>query len=130
MINRVTKEAGFTPLREISFQGGSFADKRITVDLDQPLSDKVAFRLNGMYENSDRFRNYVSLERYGINPTLTFTPDKADEDHLGYELSMTTRVPIAAFHPFREDRSNSSVARSTEIPADSHVKAAVNIWDR
>ena len=29
----------------------------------------VAFRLNGMYENSDSFRDYVGLERYGVNPT-------------------------------------------------------------
>ena len=28
VINRVTKEAGFTPLREISLQGGSFGNKR------------------------------------------------------------------------------------------------------
>ena len=42
VINRVTKEAGAAPVREFSFQGGSFSDKRATVDLDQPLSDKVA----------------------------------------------------------------------------------------
>ena len=56
VINRVTKEAGFTPLREFSLQGGSFGNKRFAADLDQPLDDKVALRLNGMYENSDSFR--------------------------------------------------------------------------
>ena len=38
-------------------QGGSYGHKRFAADLDQPLSDKVAFRLNGMYENSDSFRD-------------------------------------------------------------------------
>ena len=47
VINRVTKEAGFTPLREITLQGGSYGNKRFAADLDQPLNDKVAFRLNG-----------------------------------------------------------------------------------
>ena len=45
VINRVTKEAGFTSLREITLQGGSFGNKRFTADFDQPLGDKVAFRL-------------------------------------------------------------------------------------
>jgi len=85
VINRVTKEAGFTPLREISFQGGSFENKRIAGDLDQPIGDKLAFRLNGMYENSDSFRNYFNLERYGIAPTVTFAPDEKTSIRLGYE---------------------------------------------
>ena len=72
VINRVTKEAGFTPLREITLLGRLVtATSAFTADLDQPLNDKVAFRLNGMYENSGSFRDYVNLERYGINPTLT-----------------------------------------------------------
>jgi catecholate siderophore receptor len=59
VINRVTKEAGFTPLREFELLGGTFGTKRFTGDFDQPLNDKVAFRLNGMYENSDSFRDFV-----------------------------------------------------------------------
>ena len=47
VINRVTKEAGFRPSREFSLQGGMYGNKRFTADLDQPLSDTVAFRLNG-----------------------------------------------------------------------------------
>ena len=30
VVNRVTKEAGFTPLREVTLQGGSFGNKRVT----------------------------------------------------------------------------------------------------
>ena len=36
VVNRVTKEAGFSPLREFTFQGGSFQNKRVTTDFDQP----------------------------------------------------------------------------------------------
>src|SRR5499426_1557351 len=45
VINRVTKEAGFTPLREVTLQGGSFGNRRFAADFDQPLTDKLAFRL-------------------------------------------------------------------------------------
>ena len=72
VINRVTKEAGFTSLREITLQGGSFGNKRFSGDFDQPLGNRVALRLNGLYENSGSFRDHVDLERYGVNQTATF----------------------------------------------------------
>jgi catecholate siderophore receptor len=68
VVNRVSKEAGFFPVRSFTLQGGSYGNKRFTGDLNQPLNDKFAFRLNGMYENSDSFRNEVELERGGIAP--------------------------------------------------------------
>jgi catecholate siderophore receptor len=74
VINRVTKEAGWTPLREIAAQYGSFSHKRIAVDLGQPINDIAAVRLNAMYEHSNSFRNGVDLERGGVNPTFTFKP--------------------------------------------------------
>ena len=43
---------------------------RFSGDIDQPLSDKVGIRLNGVYEDSDSFRHQVELKRYGINPTV------------------------------------------------------------
>ena len=49
VINRVTKEAIFQPLRQFTFQGGSFDNARFTLDVDQPVTDTVALRLNGMY---------------------------------------------------------------------------------
>ena len=30
----------------------------------------VAFRINAMYEDSDSYRDDVTLERYGVNPTM------------------------------------------------------------
>src|SRR6516164_9255936 len=46
VVNRVGKEAGLQPLYEASFQAGTYASKRATTDLDQPVTDKVAVRLN------------------------------------------------------------------------------------
>src|SRR6266567_2945587 len=40
VINRVTKEAGFSPLRELTLQGGSYGNKRISVDIAQPFSSR------------------------------------------------------------------------------------------
>src|SRR2546426_5596001 len=34
VINRVTQEAGFMPLHEVTMQGGSYTNKRISGDID------------------------------------------------------------------------------------------------
>ena len=40
VVNRVTKEANFSPLREIYLTGGSFYNRRIAGDFDQPLGTR------------------------------------------------------------------------------------------
>ena len=72
--NRVEKEARFVPLREVTLQGGTYGNKRFATDLDHPLNDSVAIRLNAMFEDADSFRHAVSLRHYGVTPTLTFRP--------------------------------------------------------
>lgn len=72
VINRVTKEAGWKPIREFSFLGGSFNRKRMTADIGQGINDKAAFRLNAVYEDVDSFREGVGMRRLGISPTVTF----------------------------------------------------------
>src|SRR5437763_6964055 len=51
VLNRVTKEAGFTPLREITFLGGSYMNRRFAADFNEPLTGRLAVRMNGLYEN-------------------------------------------------------------------------------
>lgn len=71
VINRVLKEAEFSPVRELTLQAGSFNFKRASLDLNQPLSDRASTRLNAMHENSGSFRRFVRLHRRGLNPTIT-----------------------------------------------------------
>ncbi len=131
VINRVTKEAGFSPLREISLQGGTFGNKRVAGDLDQPIGDKLAFRLNGMYEDSNSFRNYFNLERYGIAPTFTIAPDEKTSIRLGYEYfhdgRLTDRgVPSYQGRPAVTHRSTFfGNPNESSTRADVHLGSAV-----
>jgi catecholate siderophore receptor len=127
VINRVTKEAGFTPLREFTLEGGSFDDKRFAVDLDQPFGSKVAGRLNAVYENSDSFRDFVGLDRSGINPTLTIAPSSNTRFTLGYEHALDHRVAdrgISSYHGLPLDVDVSTYFGN---PDDSHVRSNVNL---
>ena len=38
-----------------------------------------------MYENSDSYRKFVNLERYGLNPTFTYAPSAVTKIQLSYE---------------------------------------------
>src|SRR6185369_11012045 len=56
VINRVSKIADGTPVRQVGISGGSFDDKRFQTDIGDKINDKVSVRLNGMYEDSNTFR--------------------------------------------------------------------------
>ena len=92
VLNRVTKVADWTPVRELSLQGGSYGNRRTALDVGQGISEGVALRLNGVYENSDLYRNEVNIERYGLNPTATI------------QLSPQTRV-LASYEHFKDNRT-------------------------
>ncbi len=127
VINRVTKEAFFSPLREISMQSGSFYNRRISGDFDQPLTDKIAFRLNGVYENSDSYRKFVNLNRFSINPTFTFTPNNNTRFTIGYEFSRDRRTADRGITSFKGRPANVPLETFYGNPDDSHVRSDVNI---
>jgi catecholate siderophore receptor len=129
VVNRVTKEAGFMPLQEFFLQGGTSSDRRVAGDVNQPVSDRVAFRLNGMYENDGSFRNGVTLERYGLNPTFTITPTSKTRLTLGYEHLYDHRVSdrgISSFQGHPIDVDPSTVYGN---PAVGWVNAGVNLFE-
>lgn len=74
VINRVSKEAGWDPIRALTLSYGAFDHRRGTVDIGNAINDTVAFRINAVVENSDSYRDGVNTERYGINPTFTIKP--------------------------------------------------------
>jgi catecholate siderophore receptor len=68
VINRVSKEAMWTTIREVTVEAGAHDHKRATLDLNGH-DGPTAGRLNAMYQNSGMFRDGVRLRRYGVNPT-------------------------------------------------------------
>lgn len=127
VINRVTKEAGFAPLREIALQGGSFGNKRVTADWNQALGAKAAVRLNGMFEDSDSYRRFVDLRRHGVNPAATLALTDRTRVTLSYEHLQDRRVADRGVPSFAGRPA--AVARSAYFgnPDDSRAEAAVNL---
>ncbi|MFY9826130.1 MAG: TonB-dependent siderophore receptor [Thermoanaerobaculia bacterium] len=127
VLNQVTKEAGFGTLREVDLQSGSFSNKRVTADFDQPLNEKLALRINGLYEDSGSFRNFVDLQRTGVAPTLTYVPDDGTKVTLGYERLHDVRVADRGITSFQARPADVPIDTYYGDPGVSHVRADVNL---
>ena len=127
VINRVTKEPSFSSSREITAQLGSFSNRRFTTDINQKLNRTVAFRLNGLYENSDSFRRLVGLERYAVNPTVTWTPGNNTRITGSYEFFRDRRVADRGIPSFHLRPIDVPIDTYFGNPHDSRVRADVNL---
>jgi catecholate siderophore receptor len=115
LVNRTLKEADWTALKELMLQTGSYYDRRAAIDVDQPINENVAARVNAVYEKSNTFRDFGHLERYGIDPTVTFKPDASTKIRLSYEH----------FHDERTaDCGNPSQALSFVSPSSTRCNPA------
>jgi len=104
ILNRTLKDADGQRIYEGTFQTGSYQDRRVTLDAGQAINANWAARLNVMYEESDTFRHYASLERWGINPTVTYAPN----DTTRFKFS------LESYHDHRTaDRGNPSIGTGT-----------------
>lgn len=85
VINRVTKQAQWTPVSEASVTLGSWNNRRATLDLGRALDQNFAFRITGMVEDSESYRTGYKLNRSGVNPTLAIRAGENTSVVLGYE---------------------------------------------
>lgn len=127
VINRVSKQAEFASFGELTFQGGSYGNKRVLADFDRPLNKRVAFRVNGVFENSGSFRDRVDMNRFGINPTLTLAAGKNTQIRLGYERFRDHRVADRGIPSFRGLPSDIPIGTFFGNPDESRVRANVNL---
>ena len=111
LLNRTLKEADGMRIYETTVQTGSFGDRRISLDAGQAINGNVNARLNAFYEGSDTFRDFGHLERWGVNPTVTFKlPDDKTTLKLSYEYYHDDRTA---------DRGNPSQASSAVAPSST-----------
>jgi catecholate siderophore receptor len=126
VINRVSKDAGFAPIRAFTLEGGSFDHKRGTVDVNEAITSRLAARFNGMYENSGGFRDAASLERSGLNPTLSIAAGANTSVRLGYEYFRDHRTVDRGIPSFRDAPSGAPLETFFGDPDVSYADARVH----
>ena len=91
VINRVSKQADWSGIREASLTLGSWGNRRLSTDLNAEIDAKLAVRVNAMLEDTDSYRQGVHVKRSGINPSLA------------WRLGANTKVSVAYEH-FKDER--------------------------
>ncbi|HEU4560039.1 MAG TPA: TonB-dependent siderophore receptor [Longimicrobium sp.] len=125
VLNRVSKQAGWAPVRSFTVETGSWDHRRTTVDVGQALGGAVAARFNGMWEHSGGFRDEASLRRHGVNPTLALSLGRTRVD-VGYELFSDRRNVDRGIPSFQGRPSTADVTTFFGNPDLSYSKVTVH----
>lgn len=72
VVNLITKKPKFDKGGSVSFSAGSWNSYKPTVDFYGPLSENIAFRINGAFETAESFRDVVKSQKYYFNPSFAF----------------------------------------------------------
>lgn len=126
LINRVTKQARGQTLRELTLQAGSWDNYRATLDVGQAVSAALAFRLTGLYEDSGSYRDGVTLQRHGLNPTFAYVLAPATTLRFGYEYFHDERTTDRGVSSFQGRPLATDPSTFFGDPAQSQTWATVN----
>ncbi|HYD53664.1 MAG TPA: TonB-dependent siderophore receptor [Gemmatimonadaceae bacterium] len=107
VLNRVTKDASWTPTRALQLEGGSFDHRRATLDVGGGVGSGLALRLNGMSQRSSLYRESVVVERAGVNPTAALVVGGAvlrlGLEHFSDRRTVDRGIPSFAGRPSSAD---------------------------
>ncbi|MXP42058.1 TonB-dependent siderophore receptor [Altererythrobacter soli] len=73
-VNIVSKTPRFAPDAQLTLTVGSFDTRRAELDVTGPITDTLAARMVVAAEDSDGWRNFVTLKRRVVAPSLTWNP--------------------------------------------------------
>lgn len=71
LINLVSKKASANAFAKAGAMYGSYDASRLTLDINQPLTDNALFRVNAMIDDSDSYRSEVWSKKRGISIAST-----------------------------------------------------------
>ncbi len=88
-VNLVTKRPTFETAGEVIVSTGRWSTNRVDFDYTTPLSDDVAIRLVGAYEDAESFRDTVETEKRMFSPSLSWRI--SDNSQLIYEMEYSNQ---------------------------------------
>jgi catecholate siderophore receptor len=93
-VNLVTKAANLSDSVEARLSGGNASQKRSTLDVNRRVSESIAVRLNGMWQDSGTpGRDDVTQKGWGFAPSIGFGLGKPTTVTIGYQRLQQNNVP-------------------------------------
>ena len=125
VINRVTKDAGWAPVRTLALEGGSWDHRRATLDAGQAAGSRLAGRVNALWEDSRGFRDHTGIARQGINPTAALVVGGTTL-RTGYEYFADRRTVDRGVPSFRDRPARADITAFFGDPDASRSRAEVH----
>ncbi|ALK89926.1 TonB-dependent siderophore receptor [Limnohabitans sp. 63ED37-2] len=114
-----TKDPVATASREVGVKLGNFGRRNAHFDLNQPINEAWAFRVNGEHDRSDSETQGVFFRKSALNPSLSWSPDAKTKVVIKARMLDSTTVDYSGL-PRASASANepaAGVARSTFITA-------------
>ncbi|HEY7513452.1 MAG TPA: TonB-dependent receptor, partial [Vicinamibacteria bacterium] len=128
-VNLVRKQPARSRFADVSLSYGRFGTFEGTVDGNVSSEDgTVAFRLNGVYQGTDQYRDLPNASTGAVNPTLLWRPDEATRLNVGFEFARTHQSPDTGI-PFVDGGELAGVDRTTsyQSPFDDSLQKVYRV---
>ncbi|WP_350636186.1 TonB-dependent receptor plug domain-containing protein, partial [Pseudoalteromonas sp. GW168-MNA-CIBAN-0100] len=90
VVNLITKRPAFDTAGELKLAVASEDTYRADIDYTTGVSDDVAIRLIGFYEDSNSFRDTIKKTKQGVSPSVAWYIN--DNSELIYELEYSKQT--------------------------------------
>ncbi|WP_341685686.1 TonB-dependent siderophore receptor [Limnohabitans sp.] len=129
-----TKDPEAKATREMGVKVGNYGRRNVHFDLNQPLNEVWAFRINGESDRSDSETQSVFFRKTAINPSLSWVPDAKTKvvvkahmlDNTTLDYSGLPRASATANEPTANLPRNTLVT-ATGLPDTTHKSQGLNI---
>ena len=133
LINRVTRQATGAIVTELNLQIGSWSQYRATLDVGRAVNRNLSVRMTGLYEDAGSYRDGVTLQRHGVNPTLAWKLAPGTILRAGAEYFHDERVADRGISSF-QGRALSTAASTffgdpAQSPTSTNVHTAFIVLD-
>lgn len=129
-----TKDPQANALREVGVKAGDFGRRQAHFDLNQPLNDAWAFRINGEHDRSDSETQGVFFRKSALNPSLSWSPDAKTKlvikgrmlDNTTVDYSGLPRASASATEP-AAGVGRSTFVTATGLPDTTQKSRGINV---
>jgi len=134
-VNIVRKQPSLSNFGSISAAGGSFSTFQGSVDVNRASKDgTMAFRLNGLYRDTDGYRDNTDGSVGALNPAFSWRPSSSTTVNVNYEYvdsdyNPDAGMPVAALDRPQVDRET-SYASPFDFSEQSIHRAQVDVEHR
>jgi iron complex outermembrane receptor protein len=129
-----TKSPEAKAYREVGIKAGTYGRRQAHFDVNQPLNDAWAFRINGETDRSDSETQGVFFRKTALNPSLAWSPDAKTKVVIKARMLDNTTVDFSGLprasansHEPAAGLSRSTFVTATGLPDTTQKSHGLNV---